>query len=505
MALPECRHNAPELLAPAGGMEQLAAAVLYGADAVYLATDRFGMRARATNFSLEELPCAVQMAHAAGVRVYAACNILMSGEDIAKLPAYYEALAAAGVDAVIVGDLGAASLAVKYAPRMALHVSTQASVANAEAARVWHELGARRVVCAREMSLEEIAQMRADTPPELEIEAFVHGAQCMAVSGRCLISSYLTGRSGNKGNCTQPCRWNYALEEEKRPGEFFPVEEDAHGTFIMNAKDLNMLAYVRELAAAGVSSLKIEGRNKKAFYVATVVNAYRRVIDGASPAEVAPELETVSHRPYSTGFYFGEASQAPYYDGYEQTCLHAADVLACDLSDELMSDGEAALRAREGVFDGGDTFDASGAVSSQGSSAGGRSWQVEVRCRNRFAEGDELEVLAPGCEAFSVIVRNLVWLPDLDPAAQDGSAVQDALAPAPHPVPVAVANRSAARYRFTVYADELKGVSSALQTADDAPCAPCAPCASNVPSGSRVPLAPGWFLRSRQFRRSARH
>lgn len=490
MAMPKCRHNAPELLAPAGGMEQLAAAVLYGADAVYLATDRFGMRARATNFSLEELPCAVQMAHAAGVRVYAACNILMSGEDIAKLPAYYEALAAAGVDAVIVGDLGAASLAVKYAPRMALHVSTQASVANAEAARVWHELGARRVVCAREMSLEEIAQMRADTPPELEIEAFVHGAQCMAVSGRCLISSYLTGRSGNKGNCTQPCRWNYALEEEKRPGEFFPVEEDAHGTFIMNAKDLNMLAYVRELAAAGVSSLKIEGRNKKAFYVATVVNAYRRVIDGASPAEVAPELETVSHRPYSTGFYFGEASQAPYYDGYEQTCLHAADVLACDLSDELMSDGEAALRAREGVLRVPDVGEAS---SLRGSSSPRRLWQVEVRCRNRFAEGDELEVLAPGCEAFSVIVRNLVWLPDLDPATQDGSAVQHALAPAPHPVPVAVANRSAARYRFTVYADELKGVPSALQTADDAPCA------------SVVPLAPGWFLRSRQFRRSARH
>ena len=490
MAMPKCRHNAPELLAPAGGMEQLAAAVLYGADAVYLATDRFGMRARATNFSLEELPCAVQMAHAAGVRVYAACNILMSGEDIAKLPAYYEALAAAGVDAVIVGDLGAASLAVKYAPRMALHVSTQASVANAEAARVWHELGARRVVCAREMSLEEIAQMRADTPPELEIEAFVHGAQCMAVSGRCLISSYLTGRSGNKGNCTQPCRWNYALEEEKRPGEFFPVEEDAHGTFIMNAKDLNMLAYVRELATAGVSSLKIEGRNKKAFYVATVVNAYRRVIDGASPAEVAPELETVSHRPYSTGFYFGEASQAPYYDGYEQTCLHAADVLACDLSDELMSDGEAALRAREGVLRVPDVGEAS---SLRGSSSPRRLWQVKVRCRNRFAEGDELEVLAPGCEAFSVIVRNLVWLPDLDPATQDGSAVQHALAPAPHPVPVAVANRSAARYRFTVYADELKGVPSALQAADDAPCA------------FVVPLAPGWFLRSRQFRRSARH
>ena len=457
-------------------MEQLAAAVRYGADAVYLATERFGMRARAANFSLDELPRAVAVAHEAGVRVYVACNVLMSSTDIAQLPAYYEALAAAGADAVIVGDLGAARLLAECAPQLALHVSTQASVANAQAARVWHELGARRVVCAREMSLEEIARMRADTPPDLEIEAFVHGAQCMAVSGRCLISSYLTGRSGNKGHCTQPCRWSYALEEEKRPGEFFPVEEDGRGTFIMNAKDLNMLAYVRELAAAGVNSLKIEGRNKKAFYVATVVNAYRRVLDGADPAQVAPELETVSHRPYSTGFYFGEAQQAPCYDGYEQTCLHVADVLSCEPAQACkpapvseMALCSCANGLNRGICEPAqvgnmvaEKLEAASEFATKKDEhvAEAGAWFVEVRCRNRFAEGDELEVLAPGRDAFSVTVRNLAWLPD--PSEED---------PAPALRPVPVANRSAARYRFTV----------------------------------RTPLAPGCFLRLRQFRRSARH
>ena len=422
-----------ELLAPAGGMEQLRAAVRYGADAVYLATDRFGMRARAANFALADVPEAVRTAHAAGVRVHVAVNALMGADDVTALPTYFEALEAAGVDAVIVGDLGAASLAVRHAPHVALHVSTQASVANAEAARVWHGLGARRVVCAREMSLEEIARLRADAPADLELEAFVHGAQCMAVSGRCLISSYLTGRSGNKGACTQPCRWNYTLEEEKRPGEHFPVEEDGRGTFIMKAKDLNMLAHVQALAEAGVDALKIEGRNKKAFYVATVVNAYRRVLGGADAAALADELDTVSHRPYSTGFYFGEAEQAADYDGYEQTCLHVADVQACEPC------GSAA----------------------GGSAAGG--WRVVVRCRNRFAEGDQLEVLVPGRDACAVTVRDLAWLPEPD---------EDDAHPAPCPVPVA--NRSCARYRFSLDAE----------------------------SG---PLEPGWFLRRRAFRRSARH
>lgn len=322
--------------------EQLRAAVAFGADAVYLAAERFGMRARAANFRMDEIPAAVAFAHDHGVKVHVTCNILMHPDDIDGLPPFFRALDAAGVDAFIIGDVGAFAVAGEVAPRVERHVSTQASVANATAARVWHSLGASRVVCAREMSLADIARLRQDAPPDLEIEAFAHGAMCMAVSGRCLISSYLTGRSGNKGHCTQPCRWSYQLdaaspaatrpdepaggdlgrpspasvvelpqsenaigiqgglksaptefaagrpvefllEEEKRPGEFFPIEEDDRGTFIMNAKDLNMLAHLQALADAGVDSIKIEGRNKKAFYVATVVGAYRRVLDGEPP------------------------------------------------------------------------------------------------------------------------------------------------------------------------------------------------------------------------------
>lgn len=386
-----------ELLAPAGGIEQLRAAVRFGADAVYLASDRFGMRARAANFALEDIPAAVKIAHAAGVKVHVTANILMEQGDLAALSDYFRALDAAGVDAFIIGDLGAAAIARRVAPRVALHVSTQASVANSEAARVWHSLGASRVVCAREMSLDDIARMREDMPADMEIEAFAHGAMCMAVSGRCLISSYLTGRSGNRGHCTQPCRWSYTLEEEKRPGEHFPIEEDDRGTFIMNAKDMNMLAHLDALRAAGVDSIKIEGRNKKAFYVASVVNAYRQVLDGAPAADFAPELEAVSHRPYGTGFFFGEAEQAPNYDGYEQQAMHVADVVAADPEDRT----------------------------------------IVARCRNRFAEGEELEVLSPRVPITRVVVRNLTWLPD--PAESD---------PDPAPVPVPVANRSCGIYRF---------------------------------------------------------
>ena len=427
-----------ELLAPAGGMEQLEAAVRFGADAVYLAADRFGMRARASNFTLGEIARAVEFAHAAGVQVHVACNVLMNPADTDELPAFFRAIEAAGVDALIISDMGAFALAREHAPRVALHVSTQASVANAAAARAWHELGAKRIVCAREMSLADIARMRAETPPDLEIEAFVHGAMCMAVSGRCLISSYLTGRSGNKGHCTQPCRWSYTLEEEKRPGEHFPIEEDGRGTFIMNAKDMNMLAHLRALEAAGVSSIKIEGRNKKAFYVASVVSAYRRVLDGEPWEGVAPELEAVSHRPYGTGFYFDEAQQAPAYDGYEQQTMHVADVVSCEPAPDAGADGEAGEPA---------------AVAK------GR-YHVITRCRNRYAEGDELEVLAPDGPALSLIVRDLTWLPD--------ATEED---PRPAPVPVAVANRSCALYRIAV---------------DDC-------------------IEPGAFLRARTFRRSARH
>ena len=459
-----------ELLAPAGGMEQLRAAVAF--------------------------------AHDHGVKVHVTCNILMHPDDIDGLPPFFRALDAAGVDAFIIGDVGAFAVAGEVAPRVERHVSTQASVANATAARVWHSLGASRVVCAREMSLADIARLRQDAPPDLEIEAFAHGAMCMAVSGRCLISSYLTGRSGNKGHCTQPCRWSYQLgaaspaatrpdepaggdlgrpspasvvelpqsenaigiqgglksaptefaagrpvefllEEEKRPGEFFPIEEDDRGTFIMNAKDLNMLAHLQALADAGVDSIKIEGRNKKAFYVATVVGAYRRVLDGEPPDEVADELLAVSHRPYGTGFYFSEAEQAPAYDGYEQETMHIADVVAGD------------------------------------------PHHLYLLCRNRFAEGDELEVLAPHEPSRRLIVRDLHWLNTFGPDNHDEDApatVEEALTRATTAdwEAAAVANRSCNLYRILVEGGACGGAPAA-----------------HVPEGS--------FLRKRTFRRSARH
>ena len=491
-----------ELLAPAGGMEQLRAAVAFGADAVYLAAERFGVRARAANFRMDEIPAAVAFAHDHGVKVHVTCNILMHPDDIDGLPPFFRALDAAGVDAFIIGDVGAFAVAGEVAPRVERHVSTQASVANATAARVWHSLGASRVVCAREMSLADIARLRQDAPPDLEIEAFAHGAMCMAVSGRCLISSYLTGRSGNKGHCTQPCRWSYQLdaaspaatrpdepaggdlgrpspasvvelpqsenaigiqgglksaptefaagrpvefllEEEKRPGEFFPIEEDDRGTFIMNAKDLNMLAHLQALADAGVDSIKIEGRNKKAFYVATVVGAYRRVLDGEPPDEVADELLAVSHRPYGTGFYFSEAEQAPAYDGYEQETMHIADVVAGD------------------------------------------PHHLYLLCRNRFAEGDELEVLAPHEPSRRLIVRDLHWLNTFGPDNHDEDApatVEEALTRATTAdwEAAAVANRSCNLYRILVEGGACGGAPAA-----------------HVPEGS--------FLRKRTFRRSARH
>ena len=273
----------PELLAPAGGMEQLAYALYFGADAIYLACDKFGLRQRAQNFSLEELPGAVKLAHEWNARVFVTCNAYAHDKDLEELPAYARALEEAGVDAVIVSDLGVLSIIKQYAPSVALHISTQASVSNTEAAKVLYGLGVRRIVCAREMSLEEIAQLKRSIPEDMEVEVFVHGAMCMAISGRCLISDYLTGRSANQGHCVQPCRWEYVLEETSRPGQYFPIEEDESGTYLMNSKDLNMLEHLDKLIEAGVDSIKIEGRVKKAFYVATVVNAYRHVLDGENP------------------------------------------------------------------------------------------------------------------------------------------------------------------------------------------------------------------------------
>ena len=327
-------------------MEQLRAAVQFGADAVYLAADRFGMRARAANFRLDEIPAAVAFAHDHGVKVHVTCNILMHPDDIDELPAFFRALDTAGVDAFIIGDLGAFAVAGEVAPRVERHVSTQASVANAAAARVWHSLGASRVVCAREMSLADIARLRQDAPPDLEIEAFAHGAMCMAVSGRCLISSYLTGRSGNKGHCTQPCRWSYSLMEEKRPGQYFDITETDKGTYILNANDLCMAEQLDKMAAAGIDSIKIEGRAKSHYYVAVTANAYRGALDSLKTADcdwkcpewVTEELNKISHRTYSTGFYFGTPQNAQTYqnagyirdysvaaivEGYENGCITA--------------------------------------------------------------------------------------------------------------------------------------------------------------------------------------
>lgn len=458
-----------ELLAPAGGRSQLEAALRFGADAVYLACDRFGMRQRAENFALADIPDAVRLAHDAGAAVHVTLNTLMDADDIDALPGYLEALADAGVDAFIVSDLGAFTLAQEHAPGVALHVSTQASVANAAAARRWHDMGAARVVCAREMGIEDIARLRADAPRELEIEAFAHGAMCVAVSGRCLLSAAMTGRSGNKGHCSQSCRWSYALVEEKRPGEYFPIEEGVRGSFVLNAQDLCMIDHLDDLAAAGVDSIKLEGRNKKAFYVATVVHAYRAVLDGADPASVHDDLLAISHRPYGTGFYYGQPNQTPERDGYVKECLHVATVTACEPAGQRGATcGAAAGRAGERAADdsageraaagepAGERGMARGASDpavervAAGESAGecvvcsqpergGTSWIVEAQCHNRFCEGDELELLAPHRPIEKIRVEGLRWLPD--PTEDD---------PAPHPVTVGVANRSMARYRFTV-------------------------------------------------------
>lgn len=275
-----------ELLAPAGGPDQLKAAINFGADAVYLAAEHFGMRAKAENFKTLSLKKNIKFAHDHNVKVYVTCNILMHDSDIQTLKTFVRKLSEAEADAVIVGDLGAMAVVKEVAPKLDIHISTQASVANTEAAIQYAKLGAKRIILAREMSLAQIKKLRTNLNKagfkKLDLEAFVHGAMCMSVSGRCLISSYLTGRSANKGLCTQPCRWGYKLLEEKRPGQEFEIGEDGFGTFIMNSKDLNMINHIADLKNAGLSSIKIEGRNKKALYVATVVNAYRHVLDGSS-------------------------------------------------------------------------------------------------------------------------------------------------------------------------------------------------------------------------------
>ncbi len=325
----DIRDNRPELLAPAGDMECLCAALDFGADAVYLAGQMFGMRTAPSNFTREELQTAVALAHARGVRVYVTCNTVPRNKEIDLLPDYLAFLQEAGVDALIVTDLGVIDLAKRYAPKVELHVSTQAGITNYAAANAFYQLGAKRVVLARETTMEEIAEIRAKTPKDLEIEAFVHGAMCMSFSGRCLLSNYMAGRDANRGACAQPCRWKYALVEEKRPGQYMPIYQEGEGSYILNSKDMCMVRHLPELLRAGVTSLKIEGRAKSSYYVAVTTNAYRWALDELEQHPDTPvspwiveELDKISHRPYSTGFYLGgepgqETVQGGYVRNYE--------------------------------------------------------------------------------------------------------------------------------------------------------------------------------------------
>jgi len=324
-----------ELLSPAGDMERLKMAVLYGADAVYLAGTAFGMRAFAGNFTPEELPQAVKFAHDHGVKAHVTVNIMPRNDEIAQLPAYLEQLDDAGVDALIVADLGAFTLAGKYAPHCERHISTQQSIANYECAQAWYDLGAQRVVLARECSLKEVAEIRKKVDPRLEIETFGHGAMCVSYSGRCLLSNYMTGRDSNRGACAQPCRYQYALMEEKRPGEYFPVYEDEKGTYILNSRDMCMIDHLKDLMDAGVDCIKIEGRAKSAYYSAIVTGAYRHVIDdivaGREVDKVwRDEVDHVSHRIYSTGFYYGEPGQYTQHSRYIREWQIVAKVESCD-------------------------------------------------------------------------------------------------------------------------------------------------------------------------------
>jgi len=349
-------------------------AVLYGADAVYLAGTSFGMRSFAGNFTPDELPVAVKYAHDHGVKVHVTVNTMPRNDEVKDLPAYLEQLDDAGVDALIVADLGAFMLAGKYAPRCDRHISTQQSIANYECATSWYDLGAKRVVLARELSLSEISCIREKCPKALEIETFGHGAMCVSYSGRCLLSNYMTGRDSNRGACAQPCRYQYALMEEKRPGEYFPVYEDEKGTYILNSRDMCTIDHLKELMDAGIDCIKIEGRAKSAYYAAIVTGAYRHVIDDICAGREIDkvwrdEVEHVSHRIYSTGFYFGEPGQYTENSRYIREWQIAAKVISCDENGLAL-----------------------------------------CSLNNKFRAGDELEVVGPDLRPFPIVAQNMTDL-----------------------------------------------------------------------------------------------
>jgi putative protease len=356
-----------ELLSPVGSKAALNAALRFGADAVYLGGPYLQLRAETAAFSFDDIAEAAAAVHRAGKRLYVTVNALAYNDEIDLLPDYANRLKDCGVDAVIVSDLGVLMTIRRACPALELHVSTQASCMNYAAAKTWYDLGARRIVLAREMTIDEIRKLKKRIPDDLQLEAFVHGAMCMAYSGRCLLSSAILGRSGNRGDCAQPCRWSYALVEESRPNQAFPIEQEGSHSYVLSSRDLNCIALVDELIDAGVTSLKIEGRMKTEYYVAVVTNAYRRVLDGTMTIEDAKrELLSVSHRPYTTGFYHGELPNDHSNAGtYSQTHRFAAAVLSCE----------------NGV--------------------------ATIEQRNRFIRGDTLEVVSPSLCSATVKVDAL--------------------------------------------------------------------------------------------------
>lgn len=365
-----------ELLSPAGDFERLKLALKFGADAVYLGGEQFGMRTNPSNFNADQLKEAVSLVHSLGKKVYLTCNTLPRNNEIEYLPDFLKYAADIGIDAFIIADVGVMMLAKKYAPDVEIHMSTQVGIVNYQTANSFYELGAKRIVTARELSLEDIKTIRDKTPPELEIEVFVHGAMCMSFSGRCILSDYMVGRDANRGDCAQPCRWKYHLVEETRPGQYFPVNQDENGTYIFNSRDLCMIEHIPELVDAGIDSFKIEGRAKSEYYTAIVTYAYRNAIDEylknpsadfKVPQWILDEMEKMSHREYTTGFNFGPMKNGQVLDtgGY----IRSWDVCA--------------------LFN---------------SYSNGR---LEVNQRNRFYQGDILEVVEPNKKPYQITVVDL--------------------------------------------------------------------------------------------------
>ncbi len=381
----------PELLVPAGSLEVLKVAVTFGADAVYIGGEAFGLRAKAKNFTPEEMKAGIEFAHAHGVKVYVTANILAHNSDLTDAAAYFTELAALQPDALIIADPGLFMIAKDVCPEIDIHISTQANNCNYGTFLFWHEQGASRVVTARELSLQEISEIRKRIPADMEIETFVHGAMCISYSGRCLLSAYMTGRSANEGACTHPCRWKYAVVEEKRPGEYFPVEENERGTYIFNSKDLCMIEHIPDLIAAGIDSFKIEGRMKTALYVATVARTYRKAIDDylEDPALYEKNLpwyrEQISrctYRQFTTGFFYGKPDQeSQIYDSNTYIREYTYLGIVGEVKDSL----------------------------------------CVIEQRNKFTVGEQIEIMKPDGENIEVTVRAIY--------NEDGESMESA----PHP------------------------------------------------------------------------